>query len=169
MSSGHKIILLSITQLVEKVMEKTLVFLDEPEGHLHPPLLSAFIRALSELLLDKNGVAIIATHSPVILQEVPRNCVWKLRRAGAYCNAERLTIESFGTDITTLTTEVFGLEVTNSGFHSLLQGLVDRYRNYDVILEKLNGQLGEEGRALVKTMIMLKEEDTAKDDEDTET
>lgn len=169
LSSGHKIILLSITQLVEKVMEKTLVFLDEPEGHLHPPLLSAFIRALSELLLDKNGVATIATHSPVILQEVPRNCVWKLRRAGAYCNAERLTIESFGTDITTLTTEVFGLEVTNSGFHSLLQGLVDRYRNYDVILEKLNGQLGEEGRALVKTMIMLKEEDTAKDDEDTET
>ena len=113
LSSGHKIILLSITQLVEKVMEKTLVFLDEPEGHLHPPLLSAFIRALSELLLDKNGVAIIATHSPVILQEVPRNCIWKLRRTGAYCKAEHLNIESFGSDITTLTTEVFDSCISN--------------------------------------------------------
>ena len=158
LSSGHKIILLSITQLVEKVMEKTLVFLDEPEGHLHPPLLSAFIRALSELLLDKNGVAIIATHSPVILQEVPRNCIWKLRRTGACCKAERLNIESFGSDITTLTTEVFGLEVINSGFHSLLQKLVNLHGDYNAVLQALNGQLGAEGRALVKTMVMLKDE-----------
>ena len=167
LSSGHKIILLSITQLVEKVMEKTLVFLDEPEGHLHPPLLSAFIRALSELLLDKNGVAIIATHSPVILQEVPRNCIWKLRRTGAHCKAERLNIESFGSDITTLTTEVFGLEVINSGFHSLLQELVNRYGDYSIVLRKLNGQLGAEGRALVKTMVMLKDENEVESDEDT--
>ena len=166
LSSGHKIILLSITQLIEKVMEKTLVFLDEPEGHLHPPLLSAFIRALSELLLDKNGVAIIATHSPVILQEVPRSCIWKLRRTGAHCKAERLNIESFGSDITTLTTEVFGLEVTNSGFHSLLQELVNQYRTYDRVLQKLNGQLGTEGRALVKTMVMLNEKNEDQSDED---
>lgn len=48
------------------------MLIDEPEGHLHPPLLSAFVRALSELLVNRNGVAIIATHSPVVLQEVPR-------------------------------------------------------------------------------------------------
>lgn len=37
LSSGHKIVLLSITRLVELVEERTLVLLDEPEGHLHPP------------------------------------------------------------------------------------------------------------------------------------
>ena len=166
LSSGHKIILLSVIQLIEKVMEKTLVFLDEPEGHLHPPLLSAFVRALSELLTDTNGVAIIATHSPVILQEVPRSCVWKLRRTGANCHAERLQIESFGSDITTLTTEIFGLEVTNSGFHSLLQALVSKYHDYDAVLRSLDGQLGNEGRALVRTMIALDAEETGEDDED---
>ncbi len=72
LSSGHKIVLLTITRLVETVQEKTLVMLDEPESHLHPPLLSAFIRSLSELLITRNGVAIIATHSPVVLQEVPK-------------------------------------------------------------------------------------------------
>lgn len=38
LSSGHKIVLLTITRLVETVSEKTLVLLDEPEAHLHPPV-----------------------------------------------------------------------------------------------------------------------------------
>lgn len=143
-----------------------MVFLDEPEGHLHPPLLSAFVRTLSELLTDTNGVAIIATHSPVILQEVPRSCIWKLRRTGANCHAERLQIESFGSDITTLTTEIFGLEVTNSGFHYLLQSLVNKYHDYDAVLRALKGQLGDEGRALVRTMVALDTEEIGEDDED---
>lgn len=62
--------------------------LDEPESHLHPPLLSAFIRSLSELLILRNGVAIIATHSPVILQEVPKRCAWILNRSGISAKAE---------------------------------------------------------------------------------
>jgi hypothetical protein len=35
LSSGHKIVLLTITKLVETVEEKSLVLLDEPEAHLH--------------------------------------------------------------------------------------------------------------------------------------
>ena len=80
MSSGHAIVLLTVTKLVETVEEKTLVLLDEPESHLHPPLLSAFTLALSDLLVNRNGVVIIATHSPVVLQEVPKSCVSILRR-----------------------------------------------------------------------------------------
>ena len=72
LSSGHAIVLLTITRLVELVEERSLVLIDEPEGHLHPPLLSAFVRVLSDLLIQRNGVAIVATHSPVVLQEVPR-------------------------------------------------------------------------------------------------
>jgi predicted ATP-dependent endonuclease of OLD family len=51
-------VLLTITRLVETVEERTLVLLDEPEAHLHPPLLSAFVRSLSDLLINRNGVAI---------------------------------------------------------------------------------------------------------------
>ena len=89
LSSGHKIVLLSITKLVENMEEKTLVLMDEPEAHLHPPLLAAFVRALSDLLINRNGVAIIATHSPVVLQEVPRSCVWKIVRHGRAEGEER--------------------------------------------------------------------------------
>jgi predicted ATP-dependent endonuclease of OLD family len=72
LSSGHKIVLLTMTRLVELVEQRTLVLIDEPEAHLHPPLLSSFVRALSALLKRRNAVAIIATHSPVVLQETPR-------------------------------------------------------------------------------------------------
>jgi hypothetical protein len=71
MSSGHSIVLLTITKLVDTVEEKTLVLMDEPESHLHPPLLSAFTRALSDLLYSRNAVAIVANHSPVVLIPIP--------------------------------------------------------------------------------------------------
>lgn len=153
LSSGHKIVLLTITRLVETIEERSLVLIDEPEAHLHPPLLSAFIRVLSELLIDINGVAIIATHSPVILQEVPKSCVWKLRRTGIEAIAERPETESFGENVGALTREVFGLEVTNSGFYKLLKDVVKNEKNYNAVLNYFNGQLGMEARSIVMALI----------------
>ena len=72
LSSGHKVVLLTITSCVAEIEERSILFLDEPENHLHPPLLSALIRALSDLLRKRNGVAIVSTHSPIVLQEVPK-------------------------------------------------------------------------------------------------
>src|SRR5207247_1873289 len=135
LSSGHKIVLLTITKLVETVEERSLVLLDEPEAHLHPPLLSAFIRTLSDLLIDRNGVASVATHSPVVLQEVPRSCVWKVRRTGEVVVAERPEIETFGENVGVLTRDVFGLEVTQSGFHKLISDAVGEEHSYDAVVD----------------------------------
>jgi len=108
LSSGHKIVLLTITKLVQLVTERSLVLIDEPEAHLHPPLLSALVRALSDLLTERNGVTIIATHSPVVLQEVPREAVWAIRRFGLHRTADRPDLETFGENIGVLTREIFG-------------------------------------------------------------
>ena len=156
LSSGHKIILLTITRLIENLQERSLVLIDEPEAHLHPPLLSAFIRTLSELLTAANGVAIIATHSPVILQEVPKSCAWKLRRRGAEAIAERLEIESFGQNVGVLTNEVFRLEVTNSGFYELINKVAQEKENYEEVIEHFNDQLGMEARAIIMSILANK-------------
>lgn len=158
LSSGHKIVLLTITQLVELVEEKTLVLIDEPEGHLHPPLLSAFTRALSDLLVARNGVGLIATHSPVVLQEVPRDCVWKLQRFGAECTAERPGIETFGENVGVLTREVFGLEVTKTGFHQLISAEVELGGTYDDIIARFRGKLGAEAAALLRALTAVERE-----------
>lgn len=153
MSSGHSVVLLTITKLVETVDERTLVLLDEPESHLHPPLLSAFVRALSELLVSRNGVAIIATHSPVVLQEVPRSCVWKLRRTRLVSNCDRPESETFGENVGVLTREVFGLEASKSGFHELLERAVDDGQSFDEIVAEYNDQLGFEAESILRALI----------------
>lgn len=177
MSSGHKIIFLTITRLVAVVEEKTLILMDEPESHLHPPLLSAFIRALSELLLDRNGVAIIATHSPVVLQEIPRSCVQKIYRIGSDIQIGRPEIETFGENVGLLTSEVFGLEVTQSGFYKELEKFVSEGLSFSEIIEKYSYtyynsdleresvcQLGFEGRAILKAMIVERDRNNQNDE-----
>jgi energy-coupling factor transporter ATP-binding protein EcfA2 len=154
LSSGHKIVLLTITRLVETVEERTLVLLDEPEAHLHPPLLSAFVRALSDLLVNRNGVAIVATHSPVIIQEVPSQCVWKIWRNGRIVQAERPTIETFGENVGVLTREVFGLEVTDAGFHQLLREATRDEEDFDEVVAKFDRKLGGEARALIRALMV---------------
>lgn len=157
MSSGHAIVLLSVTKLVETVEEKTLVLLDEPESHLHPPLLSAFTRALSDLLVNRNGVAIIATHSPVVLQEVPKSCVSILRRTRLVSNVDRPESETFAENVGVLTREVFGLEVSKSGFHDLLASSVNKGKTYEEIEQEYQYQLGFEGKAILRSMVLIRD------------
>ncbi|MCX5042474.1 AAA family ATPase [Aldersonia sp. NBC_00410] len=157
LSSGHKIVLLTITRVVEKVSERTLVLLDEPESHLHPPLLAALLRALSDLLTERNGVAFIATHSPVVLQEVPSRCVWVLRRHGDISNAERPQTETFGENVGILTHDVFGLEIEGSGFHRDIREAVSDAATYQDVLERFEHQLGSEARGLARILMTEKD------------
>jgi ABC-type branched-subunit amino acid transport system ATPase component len=151
-SSGHKIVLLSITRLVQTVSERTLVLIDEPEAHLHPPLQAAFIRCLSDLLIQRNGVAILATHSPVMLQEVPHSCVWMMFRDGLDVSYERPQIETFAENVGSLTREVFRIEVTDSGYHTLLAKAVEEAQSVDAVFDRFGDQIGSEGRAITRVL-----------------
>ncbi|MEU8251652.1 ATP-binding protein [Nonomuraea sp. NPDC048916] len=155
-SSGHKIVLLTLTRLVEALRERSLILFDEPESHLHPPLLAAFMRALSQLLTDRNGVAIIATHSPVVLQEVPRECVWKLRRSGEQSAADRPQIETFGENVGVLTHEVFGLEVTQSGYHAELRRVAAEVDTFQEAMARFEGKLGGEAQGVIRILLAVK-------------
>lgn len=164
LSSGHKVILLTIVKLIDTVEEKTLVLLDEPEEHLHPPLVSAFIRTLSELLVYRNGVGIIATHSPVIVQEVPKSCVWILRRTGNQIVADRPQGETFGENLGVLTSEIFGYEVTNSGFHKMINDAVEKHASYKGAIRYFHNNLGDEGRTILRSLMYKKENAEENDD-----
>ena len=111
-------------------------------------------------MVYRNGVAIIATHSPVILQEVPRSCVWKLRRIGSKSIAERPEIETFGENVGILTREVFGLEVTQSGFHKLIQVAVEKGNNFNDTMGMFDKELGAEARAILRALIIIRDSET---------
>jgi hypothetical protein len=115
--------------------------------------LSALIRSLSRLLSNRNAIAIIATHSPVVLQEIPKSCVWKITRSGLASACERPETETFGENVGLLTREVFGLEVSKSGFNALLATEAARAQSYEEVLAVFNGQLGLEGRAILRSIM----------------
>lgn len=154
LSSGYTIVLMILSKLIELVEEKTLVLIDEPESHLHPPLLSFLIRSLSSLMLDTNGVSILVTHSPVVLQELPQCCVWEVNRSGNEIVTKRPDIETFGENVSVLTKEVFGLELYRSGFYDVLKEQVNAGLTYDEIMNKFHHKVGMEARLLLKTLLV---------------
>jgi predicted ATPase len=158
MSSGHAVVLLTMTKLALHVVEQSLVLIDEPEAHLHPPLLSSFVRALSDLLTARNGVAVLATHSPVVLQEVPSSCVYKLSRNGRNSRARRPRLETYGENVGILTHEIFGLEVMESGFYAEIARATADLTTYDEVLERFAGRLGSEAKGLVRILISERQE-----------
>lgn len=153
LSSGHLVTLLSITKLVEVTEDRSLTLIDEPEAHLHPPLISAYIRAVSHLMSERNGVAIVATHSPVVLQEVRSDCVWILNRTGEYVSAYRPEIETFGENVGILTREIFSYEVINTGFYKMIADSCEKFETFEQVNNYFSNKLGGEARALVRSLI----------------
>lgn len=88
-----------------------------------------------------------------MLQEVPRSCAWKIQRSGRSVEAERPEVETFGENVGVLTREVFGLEVTDAGFHQLLRAAVAEDDDFRAVLQKFDSELGGEARALVRALI----------------
>jgi predicted ATPase len=84
-----------------------LVLFDEPEIHLHPNAVALLMQTLQALLKQYDSYAIIATHSPVVIQEVPRKRVVRFEREDNITSAFSLGQESFGENISELTRLVF--------------------------------------------------------------
>lgn len=158
MSSGHQIVLLTITKLVQLVENRTLVLYDEPECHLHPPLVASLMRAVSEVLKERNGVAILTTHSPVVLQEIPCNCAWTYDIVGEKHVAAPIGIETFAENIGTLTQHIFGLELKESSYYRLINEVVESGRVFtiDDVSNQFGTHLGGEGRLVAAALLSVK-------------
>jgi energy-coupling factor transporter ATP-binding protein EcfA2 len=87
---------------------------DEPETHLHPNLITEFVRLLDRLLEMTGSVAIVATHSAYFVREVPRGQVIVLRQTDADSNkieAIQPRLKTLGADIGEISHFVFGDEL----------------------------------------------------------
>jgi ABC-type cobalamin/Fe3+-siderophores transport system ATPase subunit len=107
LSSGQAILCHFATALLAWVQPNTLVLFDEPETHLHPNAVASLLLVLTEILNTYDSYAILATHSPVVIQQIPSKRVVVFRRTGNSTSAEGLPLESFGESVTELTRHVF--------------------------------------------------------------
>ncbi len=123
-SSGHKIAANVVAQLCAYLEPRALVLVDEPELHLHPPLVSALVRALVVALRRYQAVGIVATHSPVVLQEVPSASVQVLHRSfSSATGVSPPAVETFAENVGTLTREVFSLDSQRTDWQGVLRAL----------------------------------------------
>ncbi|MET7140091.1 AAA family ATPase [Xanthomonas sp. PPL139] len=150
LSSGHKVVLKIVTELTAHISgsEPTLVLIDEPETHLHPPLLAAFLKSVRACLDTFDGYAIIATHSPVVLQETPARYVQVLRRAADQSRVVAPSVETFAENIGVITQEVFNLGDGSTDWHETLSTLARR-DSLEEIEEAFGRKLGFAARSYV--------------------
>ena len=145
-SSGHKVVLNILVQLSARLQRRSLVLIDEPECHLHPPLLAAFLRGLRILLKEYNSYSVIATHSPVVLQATPRRYVRVLRRRGNTTAVESPRIETFAEDLDIITGEVFNLDTRATDHHKVLDELVNSKQSLEQIEKLFGGRMSNAAR-----------------------
>ncbi len=148
-STGHKFVLLMVSQLCAHVRPQSLVLVDEPETHLHPPLLASFLKALRRVLRERGANAVIATHSPFLVQETPSRYVRVITRQGPYTSIRLPVVETFGEDVGTITREVFQLDTSRSEYVDILEDLAEL--PLELVEQKFARGLSGQARSLFLT------------------
>ena len=150
MSSGQSILMYVVTEILANIREDSLVLFDEPEMHLHPNAISKLVTMLNQILERFDSYAILATHSPIILQEMPSKNVLVFERTGDIPSVRGLGIESFGENITTITKNVFETVNTEPNYKTVLKNL-SKTRTFDEVSILFNERLSLNSEIYLKS------------------
>lgn len=123
-SSGQRVLIAIMSEIIAHVRDESVVLFDEPELHLHPDAFSALARAVDLLLRKFNSYAIIATHAPLLLQETMARQVRVFRRIGNTPQVATLGVESFGENLSVITSEVFESTGAAHNYRGVLRDLL---------------------------------------------
>ena len=150
LSSGQAILLTVLTEILAVIEIGSLVLYDEPELHLHPNAIAGLMRGFSRILNKFESYAIIATHSPLILQQVPSHYVRVFRRIGDQPFVDPLRIESFGGDVAELTEEVFQVSTADTYFREWLAAVYQSVTEEELV-RAFDHPLSFNARALIRS------------------
>ena len=107
LSAGQRLVLNCMLHIISKISPRTLILFDQPELHLHPQLLMSLLSALMEILEKQDSFAIIATHSPLVIQQMPKECVHVVIRDGSTPIIMKPTFQTFGESLDNIMSFVF--------------------------------------------------------------
>lgn len=124
-SSGQNVLISSMTEVVAKIDQESIILFDEPELHLHPNAIANVMRMINTILEEFNSYAIIATHSPIILQEIPSKNILVLERIDNQPFVRKPEIECFGENISLITRDIFDVTSRESFYQSFFRKLKD--------------------------------------------
>lgn len=150
-SAGQRIMLATLTGLVSFLKDKSVLLFDEPETHLHPSMLANLMSVINGLLEDYNSYAVISTHSPIVLQQVPSKYVRVVRRLENTPEVDDLAIETFGENITEIAQEIFDVSDYECDYKDVFIRLLEE-NTPEEIMEMFDGKLGISAKALLHSL-----------------
>jgi len=134
LSSGQSIILFMISEIISQIRYDSLILFDEPETHLHPNAISSLLNTIFRLVKRFESFCIIATHSPLIIQEIPARNIFIIERENNIAFVRELERESFGENLTVITQDIFGNKEISKHFISLIEELIKQGKSYSEII-----------------------------------
>lgn len=137
LSSGQSIVLFVVSEIVANIRFDSLILFDEPETHLHPNAISRLMNGIIKLVHEFESYCVIATHSPIIVQELFSRDVLVFTREGKFPSIKNIGVESFGENLSVITEEVFGNRTVSKNYEKVLNRLVKRYQTYEQVVEVL--------------------------------
>lgn len=158
-SSGQNVYLSMICRLLSEIEEGSLVFLDEPELYLHPNAISNLARIYYKILEKFKSYAIMCTHSPILIQEMPSSFVRKIVLLdNNTINYSKPNIETFGANISEITADIFNVLDSESLYKSRIKNwiLQDNLSESEV-LELFNNDLSFKAQLYISSLIKGKD------------
>jgi len=151
MSSGHSILVYTLTEIIANLSDNSLLLFDEPENHLHPNAIANLINSISDLLVSFKSFAIISTHSPIVIQQIPSSNVYVFERDNNTPITRPLDIESFGENLTIITKHIFETNEVSDGFKTHLKKLQSN-NTFDEILEMFDNRLSLNAKIFLSSL-----------------
>lgn len=133
------------------------VLLDEPETHLHPSLISDFVRLLDNILEKTGSYSLIATHSPYLVREVARGQVHILKKTENSCiSIQQPRLKTFGANVGDISYFVFDENYDNSLSEKIIRRAKDNNISYPSIKESYSNELPAEALHYIKEALTRK-------------
>lgn len=132
-SSGQNIIFQFITRFIESVEDNSILIFDEPETHLHPNIAGRLIRTIHVILNTYKSFCILATHSPVIVQEIPSKYIRIFDRQDNTPMIYSPVIECFGENLSAISNSVFKVDEEKELYKTQLDELINQDKSFDEI------------------------------------
>lgn len=138
MSSGELTMFFRFFPLIDKVCDNCIVLIDEPETHLHPKWIKNYINLIVKLFGDFKAHFIIATHSPLIASDVPKECIVGLKRIrNNVIEQYHINEKTLGGETSDILQDVFNLEDYSGEFTKAKKILIKKLLEESRIREAL--------------------------------
>lgn len=138
LSSGQNMLMNLIINIIGNIRPNTLLIIDEPEVHLHPRGITEFVALVDKICRDYYSCCIMATHSPIVIQELlSRNVIIMDRDIDGSPIVRPMRLESMGENLTTITQEIFGRDNNEPIFVKKIKRLVGKSSSREDIINSI--------------------------------